>query len=354
MIKSNFSGIKITGIAAAVPDNYVDIKECAENDILNNDFNVEKYIKNTGVKGKYLCLQNQTAADLCVAAAEKILTEKNINRNEIGVLIFVTQTPDYKGPATACVMQHRLSLSTACVAFDINLGCSGFCYGLNIVSSLLKNSTAKKALLLCGDISAQNERTRTYKNESLYHLFGDAGSAALIEKTESENDKLCVYSSTDGAGFKAIMQCAGYSRHPGWNNVGFMDGVEVFNFAISKAPEMLNQYMNDMGTTPDDYDKLVLHQANIYIMKQVAKRTGFSMDKTSVSIDKFANTSSASIPLTISEEYGDDNSDKEKRFLTCGFGVGLSWATVEFSVCAKDIFPVIYTNDWFDDGLINK
>ncbi len=350
MIKSSFNGIKISGICAAVPDNYVSLEECAESKIKSGEFNLAKYVKSTGVTGKYICKENQTPSDLCVAAAERLIAEKGIDRNEIGVLVYVTQSPDYNRPATACVMQHRLGLSTACVAFDVNLGCSGFCYGVNVVASLLNSSNSKNALLLCGDLSAQTV-DREYKDVDVCNLFGDSGCAVLVEKTDSDNDTLSVYSATDGSGYKCIISYGEYARHPEMSGDIFMDGIEVFNFAVDRAPEMLKAYMADMGTTPDDYDKLVLHQANIYIMKQVTKRCGFPPEKMAVSIDKFANTSSVSIPLTIANDYGEDNSDSEKRLLTCGFGIGLSWGVVEFSIAPKDVLPVIYTNEWFDDGI---
>lgn len=349
MLKSNYKGIKISSICAAVPDNYVSMQDCAEEELKTGEFNLAKYTKSTGVTGKYLCVEGQTAADLCVCAAEKILKEKNIDRNEIGVLVYVTQSADYIGPATACVMQYRLGLSTNCVAFDMNMGCSGFVYGLNVVSGLLSGSSAKKALLMCGDLSGQSI-DRKYKNESSHYLFGDAGTATLLEKSGSDDDSLTIHSATDGTGYRDIICYDGF-KHPQFRDVRNMDGVEVFNFAVDRAPEMIKAYMADMGTSPDDYDKLVLHQANIYIMKQVAKRTGFTPEKMAVSIDKFGNTSSASIPLTLANDYGEDNSAEKNRFLTCGFGVGLSWAAVEFSIAPKDILPIIYTNEWFDDGL---
>ncbi len=349
MINNTIRGIKISSICAAVPDNLVTLEDCAESEIKNNEFNIAKYKKSTGVSEKYLCIKQQAPSDLCVYAAEKIITEKNIDRSEIGVIVYVTLSPDYRNPATACVMQYRLGLSSSCIAFDMNMGCSGFGYGLNVISSLLATSNSSKALLLCGELAGQTP-ARKYKDLSDYYLFGDAGSAILLEKTGSEKDSLTIYSASDGSGFKSIITYGGYVRHAEAPIESKMDGVEVFNFAVDKAPEMIKAYMNDMGTTPDDYDKLVLHQANLYIMKQIAKRTGFPLDKMAVSIDKFGNTSSASIPLTIANDYGKDDSDSTKRFLTCGFGVGLSWAAVEFTISTKDVFPVIYTNEWFNDG----
>lgn len=129
-----------------------------------------------------------------------------------------------------------------------------------------------------------------------------------------------------------------------------MDDIAVFNFAVSEVPDMLNAYMRQQGTTPEDYDKLVLHQANKLIMKQIAKKTGFPMEKVAISLDTFANTSSASIPITLVKEYGEELSDEKKRFLCCGFGVGLSWGAVEINIAPKNILPLIHTDEWFDDG----
>lgn len=349
MVKNLYNKIKITGIAAAVSNRWQSIEECVANPKSPEDFNLKKFEKTTGVLGRYLCLEKQTPSDFCVAAAEEMLNKKKINRDEIGVLVYVTQSPDYRSPATACVMQQRLGLSMDCVAFDLIMGCSGFVTGLNAISGLLVGSAKNKALLLCGDLTGQ-DMNRDSISDSDYYLFGDAGAAVLLEKTEDESS-IMILSATDGNGLKAISSPGCLWRHSDWHYGNAMDGVEVFNFAVNCAPEMLKSYMQEQGTTPEDYDKLVLHQANLYIMKQVTKRTGFPVEKMSVSIDKFANTSSVSIPLSIVNDYGMDDSDTTKRFLTCGFGVGLSWAAVEFSLSPKDIFPIVHTDEWFDDGL---
>ena len=144
----------------------------------------------------------------------------------------------------------------------------------------------------------------------------------------------------------------GYSyRHPWSERPWLLDDVRVFNFSISKAPEMLKAYMELTGTAPHHYDKLVLHQANSLIMKTVTKRAGFPPEKMLSSIDTFANTSSASIPNTLVKEYGESELSEPLRFLCCGFGVGLSWASVELELSPSQILPLVHTDEWFDDGL---
>lgn len=349
MVKSVYKNVRVSGIAAAVSNRWLSTEDSAKNSESSDSFNFEKFIKTTGVRGRYLCVDNQTPSDFCVAAAEKMLSEKRIDRTEIGLIVYVTQSPDYRSPATACVMHKRLELSDSCIAFDLNMGCSGFVVGLNAICGMLIGSSARKALLLCGDLCGQDMDRNPYSDSS-YYLFGDAGAAILIEKSDKESDVLTILSATDG-GVKSISSPGTYWRHPKWKFGNVMDGVEVFNFAVNRAAEMIKEYMEDANSRPDDYDKLVLHQANLYIMKQVVKRAGFSKEKMAVSIDEYGNTSSVSIPISIVKEYGEDKTGEKKRILTCGFGVGLSWAAVEFSLSVDDIFPIQHTDEWFDDEL---
>lgn len=233
-----------------------------------------------------------------------------------------------------------------CIAFDVNLGCSGFVYGLNIVSSLLSSSSARYALLLAGDTSSKGVRHDNSRN-----LFGDAGSATLLVKSTIDNEM--VYASrTDGSGFKAILRPYGYAKHPDRQDTeGLYDELDVFYFAIAEAPQLINDLLSLEDTTPEAFDCLALHQANMMIMKQITKRTGFDREKMLISIDRFANTSAASIPLCFVKKYGDENAEKNLHSLICGYGVGLSWAAGIIDVNVKDIYPLIETDEFFDDGL---
>lgn len=350
MLKSNYNNIKIGAVSAAVSNEYKSIETCISESAYIEDFNLSKFKKQTGVLGKYICKPKQTCADLCVAAAKKILDEDLSLRDQIGIVVYVTQSPDYRSPATACVIQHRLSLKEDCFAIDLNMGCSGFLAGLNVTAGLLLGSNCQKALLLCGDICSQNIKRDTNIDES-YLLFGDAGTATLLEKSNDIKTNLMVYSATRGNSVNIISAPGGAWKHFEWKLGNLMDGVEVFNFAVNDAVEMLAEYMKDNHTSPDDYDKLVLHQANLYIMKQIAKRLHFSIEKLSVSLDQFGNTSCASIPLSIVNDYGNAKTSEQKKLLICGFGVGLSWATSSFSINVEKVYPLLHTDEVYDDGV---
>lgn len=348
-----YKDISIQGMAVAVSSHWQSLEECVEKYGAEDGFKLDKFKKSTGVTGRWIAGEYQTASDFCYAAAAELIEKYNIDKSEIGILIFVTQTPDYFFPATACLLQHRLGLSESCMAFDINQGCAGFVYGLNAVAALLQSSNCQKALLLCGDTSAKDKtrgRDDIRTSHSSLFLFGDAGTATLLEKRK-DAAPLAFSSCTDGSGYQAIINPRESWRHPWSKRPAAMDDVAVFNFAISKVPDMIKTYMQEQGTSAEEYDRLVLHQANLYIMKQVAKRSGFPFDKVSVSLDTFANTSSASIPSAIIKEFGEAHEDNAIKFLACGFGVGLSWAITDFTLTADQTLPLIHTDEYFNDGL---
>jgi len=347
---SELKDIRVVAMAAAVSNTWDSVREISK----EGDAIINKFIKTTGVEGRYSANPYQCTSDFCFAAAEKILNDRGIDRNEIGVLVFVTQTPDYGIPATGCLLQDRLGLNKSCLAFDVNLGCSGFTYGMTIVGSLLQNTQCRYGLLLAGDTSARerSQKKRAKVGHSAELLFGDSGTATLIEKVPSE--KILVSSHTDGSGYKAIISPYGSFRNPDRPETEApgtrMDEIMVFNFATSEATEQINDYMKVTNTTPDDYDCLVLHQANLMIMKRIGKKTAFPAEKVLVSLNKFANTSSSSIPITLVDKYGEEQDGKIINALCCGFGIGLSWSTIALPLNVNDIYPLVHTDDYFVDG----
>lgn len=349
MVYGEINGIKVLGMAAAVSNTWTPLTAFVQNEA--DEKVIKKFTKSTGVKGRYDAGENQTSSDFCYVAAKKLLESKGVSPQEIGAIVFVTQSPDYEEPATACVLQYRLGLSESCIAFDVNLGCSGFPYGLNIVSSLMKSNQISKALFVCGELASKmNMLDPHLETHASSMLFGDAGAAILLEKMA---DELMMYSSASGGtGFRDIIIPYGKYRHlEGKKGQKVrMDDLAVFEFSITKAPDMINEMMKKKRTTPDDYDCLVLHQANLMIIKQIAKKTGFPMEKTLISLDEFGNTSSASIPLTLVKHYGTDENRRTIRALMCGYGVGLSWSAVDMCIDTENILPIIHTDEYFEDG----
>lgn len=351
---SEIKGIKIDAIAVGVPDRWLSLDEQYGFEGSGIEGNVLKRLKkHVGVVGRYLSNEKQTNSDWCFAAAEKILCEKQIDRNKIGVIVYVTQTSDYVRPATALVLQHRLKIGTDCLAFDVNLGCSGFVYGLNIIGSLMMQCNAEYGLLMCGETASRErtiDETAPIKTDKI--IFGDAGSATLLKRDENASD-MCFLSKSDGGGYQAIIAPWEGYRNPLRNgDEAYMDGVAVFNFSTNEAPDMINALMQKKETTPEDYDYLVLHQANKLIMTQIAKKTGFSDEKHLMSIDQFGNTSSASIPTALVHKLADDNTGKV-HFLLCGFGIGLSWSAVDCYMDTRDIFSLVKTAEYYEDGFQN-
>lgn len=351
MVDTIIKGIKISGISAAVSNTWTSLESFIGDDI--DEGTLKKFTKTTGVKGRYDAGINQTAADFCVAAAKQVLQNKNVDSSEIGLIVYVTMSPDYiTGPATACIIGHRLGASEDCLAFDVNLGCSGFIYGLNIASSILKSNNTEKALLVCGDTNNKDIYGFDGKrSHSDIMLFGDAGAAVLLEKSK-EADDIYVNGKTDGAGYSSIISPYGGFRHPGipvGNKNAVMDEFAVFNFSTSKAPELIVETMEKLGTSPDSYDCLALHQANLLIMQRIAKKSGFSSPKMLVSIDDYGNTSSASIPISLVKCFGSYKEQKKIHVLMSGYGIGLSWGVADVYLDTGDIYPIVHTDEYYED-----
>ncbi len=332
--------IAVKGIAAAVPSNMVsnwdyDLLTESEKKLL---------IKTTGVEQRRMVLPGMTTSDLCFEAAEKLLKELHWKKEEIEILIFVSQSTDFYLPATAIILQDRLGLSKSCMAFDIGLGCSGYVYGLSVISGMMKATGLKKGLLMVGDIS-----TATCSNEdkSTYPLFGDAGTVTALQY--EENAKSISFDlNSDGSGKDAIIIPHGGLRNlaspesfvkeeiaPGIVRSKMdlaLNGLDVFNFSIKEVPNSLKEFLEKIGTTTESYDYFVMHQANKLMNETIRKKMKFAPEKVPYSISKYGNTSSASIPLTIVSELSNDLKNSEKKLLLAGFGVGLSWGSVSLNL----------------------
>ncbi len=360
MAIGRIDNIAIKGISCALPTKQV--KSISR----YNDFGkeaVDKIISKTGVESIYKTFEEQTASDLAFIAAKNLLSNKNVDPNSIKALILVTQTPDYRLPATSCVLQHRLGLQEECICFDINLGCSGYVNGLYSISSIMSNSDINRALLLVAETPTKRISPL---DRSLSMIFGDCGTATLLEKT-SDAATMVFKFKTLGDKFKKIIVPAGGYRNLKasheritWADGNtrsdydtYMNGQDVFSFSILDVPHFIKEFMKENGKCEKDYDYFILHQANQYILKQIGKRLKANISKIPISMVKYGNTSSTSIPLTLAYLKSQGEAKGEKRVLLSGFGVGLSWAAVDAVINIDDILPIVHTDDYFKDGAVS-
>lgn len=344
MAALQFDRIGISGIAAAVPKNTINNYEYTANFPADD---VREIVEKTGIKERRFAEPQHCASDLCAAAAEQLLTEMAVDRSEIDLLIFVSQTPDFRMPATSVLLQERLGLSKDTAAFDINLGCSAFVYGLSVAYSFMQNPGFRKVLLLDGET-----RSRVYsaKDRKTAFLFGDGGVAALIERGPQFGQSFFSLHS-DGSRESLIKMDAGGYRNPSSPETlrekvvdehgnmrsdehGYMNGADVFNFVLREIPKNIKGILTAAATEAEDIDYWVFHQANIYMNNYLLKKLKLQEEKVPISLDKFGNTSSVSIPLTIVSELQQQLQDRKKVLLS-GFGVGMSWASavLQFENC---------------------
>lgn len=350
MLTGRIHGIRLAGLSMAVPCGRLTREMLYEK--FGQDI-VDKTVKMVGVKKAHHSVKEQVASDLALVAARRLLSEKQTDLSSIGALVYVTQTPDYRVPATAAILQHRLGLSENCVAFDINLGCSGFVFGLHTAASMLSTLDCRRGLLLFGDTSS---KLANPESRASAILFGDASGALLLEK-DDHAAPLRFSLKTDGNRYPAIIVPAGAFRSRCYSaeelqmrhrSYGFplMNGTEVFNFSIHDVPELIKDFLAEQNETTADYDCVALHQANLFMMKQIARKIGVKGDKLLVCIDRYGNTSSASIPLALADRYGSVE-DGNIRVLASGFGVGLSWGVADLRMRCIDIFPILYSDEFF-------
>ncbi len=355
----HYNNIHISGVASAVPTQRVAVESFA--DAFGRE-TVEKFSKMTGVKEFRKTLTHQTASDLGFVAAENLLTQKNIDRDEIGALVFIAHSVDYRRPATACVLHKRLGLSKECATFDIGLGCSATVYGLQVVGSMMANSDISKALLITGESLTKMVNPG---DKSVAMLFGDGASAVLLEK--KEGSELDVLLRTDGNGYNAIIAPAGGYRNMDaprkdelWpdGNVRnlyntYMNGTDVFSFTISEVPAAIRDFIRETNVGIEEYDCFAFHQANKYILKQLSKKFKIPMEKIPECMDRFGNTSAPAVTMALCDRYGESQGELIKTMFCC-FGVGLSWGVASAVISTDDILPIVETDEIFEEGIINE
>lgn len=335
------SGVALRGVVCAVPGEPVPNAVIAQT---LGDQPVADVVKMIGVETRHWSAPDQTTADLCHVAAQRLLEKLNWTPDSVDALIFVTQTPDHPLPASACLLHGRLGLATDCQAFDVNLGCSGYVYGMWLAASLIQ-SGCRRVLLLAGETMS---RLVDPNDRGTAVLFGDAGSASAIEHDPAA-PVMRFRLGSDGSGAGSLMVPQGGFR-PVDPDRAFtldptrlhMDGGEVFTFTLREVPKLVADTLADAGVAGETVDAYLLHQANRFMLRHIGKKIGATEpERLPVNIDRYGNTSSATIPLLLADDMAQRLTTGSQKLMLVGFGVGLSWGAVlaEFGplACAEVI-----------------
>ena len=327
--------VRIAGVAACVP----------KKSLSNHDYTWitqkerDQLIQMIGVENHRVAETGQTTSDLCFQAAEQLLAELGWEHSDLTLLVFVSQSRDYLIPSTSAILQDRLKLPKTCMAIDINLGCSGYIYGLSVISSLMNTTGIQKGLLLVGDLS---NITSAYRDKSTYPLFGDAGTATALE-IKPGYTPMQFNLQTDGSGHEAIIIRDGGVRNLA-SRSSFaikkygdgiyhsrvqiaLNGIEVFNFSLREVVPNIKTTLKHFSRHLDEFDYLLFHQANRLINETLRKMLKVDAAKVPYSLRDFGNTSSASIPLTMVTQIGKSLREQPRKLLLSAFGIGLSWGT---------------------------
>lgn len=327
---------RITAIAFHLPATTLDNDALAR---VFTDWTAQKIADKTGIVRRHIAANGETAGDLAFHAATALFETHDIERQMVDFIILCTQAPDYLLPTTACLLQARLALPTSCGALDINLGCSGYVYGLALAKGLIEAGIRKNVLLLTADTYSKliNPRDRSVRT-----LFGDGASATLVAAADRPPALGPFVLGTDGAGAANLMVPAGGMRMPhsaasavekedAAGNVRshdqlFMDGAEIMQFTLSSVPRVMRELLDAAGKTLDDIDHVIFHQANQFMLEALRKKIKIPAEKFIVELDTVGNTVSSTIPIAIARARASGRIRSGDTALLLGFGVGYSWA----------------------------
>lgn len=336
MSKVLFKHCKMTAIKTVVPKDYINIDDEIEY-FENSEKKLNRTKKIIGFGKRRIAGKNTTALDLCYEAAKQLIDEIKIDKNDIDALLFLSQGRDYTSPTSANVLHGLLELNENCAVMDISQGCSGFVYALWLAHSLIESGSAKKLLLLSGDTPSKGAFK---ENRLVAPIFGDSGSAVLLEYTPKETEAYFSLGSK-GKDWDKIISPASGARIPIDNDVitkvvkdeygnpwklnqTIMSGIDVFNFTIEYTPKAIKETMSFANKTSDDIELFLLHQANKQIVESVSLEAGIPLDKTPTNtFSEYGNNACNSIGVNITNNVH----NIKGNILLCGYGVGMSWAS---------------------------
>jgi len=321
---------------AAIGPIAIHLPETVEdNDRLEKEFprwNMELVYSKTGIRSRHIATAGECASDLGVAAAEKLFSRYQIDRQSIDFLLFCTQTPDYPLPTTACLIQDRLGLPTSIGALDFNLGCSGFVYGLSLADGLIRSEAARRVLLITAETYSKYIDPT---DRSLRTIFGDGAAATLVEAAAEPSLGPFVF-GTDGRGADALMVTEGGARpkehalqprkRKRWPSSLYMDGPELVKFTLEVVPPLVDRLLASARWSRDRVDMYLMHQATTFMLEHLRSRLKLSEEQVPEALREYGNTVSSTIPLLVHDLRESGRLRPGKNTLLIGFGVGFSWA----------------------------
>ncbi|MBF0240595.1 MAG: ketoacyl-ACP synthase III [SAR324 cluster bacterium] len=309
------------------------------------EWSIEKIEEKTGISTRFLSDENECASDMAVEAAQKLFDTNLCKPKDIDTLILCTQSPDYFLPTTACILQDRLGLSQRVGAFDINLGCSGYIYGLGLAKGLIETSQSENVLLLTAETYTKFIH---HQDKSVRTIFSDAAAATLINTQKKPFQIGPFVYGTDGSGYQNLIVPVGGMRHPkkqleydvhkdeqGNQRTDenlFMHGHELFNFTLRVVEPTVTQLLEKAEITLDSIDYFIFHQANKFMLDYLRKRIKIPKEKFIIDVKDYGNTVSSTIPLALKNKFNDGTIQKNQTLMLVGFGVGYSWGATLIKV----------------------
>ena len=345
------NNVEIKAVAAAVPKQL----KVAKEQPFFTDVEADNFTNVTGVVSSHIAPPDMALSDLCQAAAEKLLDEAEWERESIDLIMFVSTSRDfYICPNTSNILQDKLGLRTDCMAFDMPFACSGYVYGLSVASSMMQSGQLRRALLCVGEMTSKNQ---SCLDKTVWALHGDAGSATLLEYNPSVKYPMQFNLNGDGSGWEAIICREVGIRNPtteeslkvkkydeGIERNGMqcsMDGMSVFSFAITKPGKCIKDLCEHFTIDLPNIDYLLIHQANKMIDEKIRKKLKLSEEKVPYSMPYYGNTSSCTIPITMTSQIREKLEEGENELVMCGFGSGLSWGAAHVFTDKILCLPVI-------------
>ncbi len=318
-------------------DFYLPEKVLTNSDIVEQfpEWTVDKIEKKIGIKERHITVDGETASDLAIKAAEKLFAANNYDRSTVDYLIFVTQSPDYHLPTTACVIQTRLGLSKRITAIDVNLGCSGFVTGLSLAKAIIVSGQAKNVLLLTAETYSKYMHERDKSNRT---IFGD-GAAATLVSTDGFAEVGEFVIGTDGTGAENLIVKTGGARHPQplndlkFDDFGnpfssdnlFMDGPAILNYSLDSIPQLVKDVLEKNQLEMDDINLHVYHQANIFLANLERRKLKIPQERYYCNIEHVGNTVSSTIPIALCLALQDGTIKDGFNILSVAQGLGYTW-----------------------------